>query len=123
MATPHRTKQISLRFPLPLLSQVKSQADAKQQAIADWILSVISRELVEVKNESDLNESDTEGEHKLQSQSQSKSQSKPQSELVSYIDDYVQSYVQSYLKKCLEPIYLQISEVNELRLQLGESRA
>jgi|GEM_PF-776180 hypothetical protein len=114
MATPHRTKQISLRFPLPLLSQVKSQADAKQQAIADWILSVISREVEEVKSESDPEE-----EHKSQSQ--------PQSELVSYIDDYVQSYVQTYvqnyLKKCLEPIYLQVSEIKELRLQLGEFKA
>lgn len=117
MATPHRTKHISLRFPLPLLSQVKSQADAKQQAIADWILSVISREVEEVKSESDPKE-----EHKSQSQP-----SQPQSELVSYIDDYVQSYVQTYvqnyLKKCLEPIYLQVSEIKELRLQLGEFKA
>ncbi len=44
MATPHRTKQVNLRFPLPLLSQIKSQADAKQQPIADWILAVVSRE-------------------------------------------------------------------------------
>ena len=106
MATPHRTKQISLRFPLPLLSQVKSLADAKQQAIADWILAVISHEL-EVKATS-------------HSQEEHKSQSEPQSELVSYVDSYVESCVQSYLKKCLEPMYSQISE---LRLQLGESRA
>jgi hypothetical protein len=45
MATPHRTKQINLRLPLPLLSLVKSEAEANQQAIADWILAAISREL------------------------------------------------------------------------------
>jgi hypothetical protein len=122
MATPHRTKQISLRFPLPLLSQVKSLADAKQQAIADWILATISREL-EVKAESNV-----QANHQIQDdQSKSETQSPPQSELVSYIDDYVQSYVQkyvqSYLKKCLEPIYLQVSEISELRLQLGEFKA
>jgi hypothetical protein len=110
MATPLRTKQISLRFPLPLLSQVKSQADAKQQAIADWILAAISRELKLKDEPADLEEAH-------------KSQSQPQSELVSYIDEYVQSYVQTYLKKCLEPIYLQVSEINELRLQLGEFKA
>ncbi len=44
MATSHRTKQVNLRFPLPLLSQIKSQADARQQPIADWILAIVSRE-------------------------------------------------------------------------------
>ena len=44
MATTHRTKQVNLRFPLPLLSQIKTKADAQQQAIADWILAAVSRE-------------------------------------------------------------------------------
>lgn len=93
MATPHRTKQVNLRFPLPLLSQIKSQADAQQQAIADWILIVVSREFA----------SESTAEKILES-----TPFTLQPELLAYIEN------------CLAPLH---SQINELRTQLGESRA
>ncbi|PZO44536.1 MAG: hypothetical protein DCF19_01965 [Pseudanabaena frigida] len=93
MATPHRTKQVNLRFPLPLLSQIKSQADAKQQAIADWILAVVSREFTpEATPES----------------SAETSQFTLHPDLLAYVES------------CLNPLQSQIAE---LRTQLGESKA
>ena len=97
MATPHRTKQVNLRFPLPLLSQIKSKADQQQQAIADWILAVISREFG--------------AEILLESTSEKTATSTPfilPPELLAYVEN------------CLAPLHFQISE---LRTQLGESRA
>jgi hypothetical protein len=95
MATPHRTKQVNLRFPLPLLSQIKSQADAKQQAIADWILAVVSRE--------------------FETQSESNPETTP--EPVPFI---LHPELLTYVENCLAPLHSQISE---LRTQLGESKA
>ena len=93
MATPHRTKQVNLRFPLPLLSQIKTQADAKQQAIADWILTVVSREF----------EPETIPEKALET------------------DPFtLHPEILTYVENCLAPLHAQISE---LRMQLGESRA
>ncbi len=92
MATPHRTKQVNLRFPLPLLSQIKTKADAKQQAIADWILAVVGREF----------EPET---------TPAKSDSAP------YV---LHPEILAHVEKCLSPLHTQISE---LRLQLGESKA
>jgi hypothetical protein len=93
MATPHRTKQVNLRFPLPLLSQIKIKADAKQQAIADWILAVVSREfepepILEISPEP----------------------------TVFILHPELLIYVES----CLAPLHAQISE---MKMQLGESKA
>ncbi len=96
MATSHRTKQLSLRFPLPLLSQIKSQADAQQQAISDWILALVSRE---VESQSD----DVNSSPDVAKQS-----SILTPELLAYINE------------ALTPLQSQIAE---LRTQLGESRA
>lgn len=95
MATPHRTKQVNLRFPLPLLSQIKTQADAKQQAIADWILAVVSREF-EQKPETSPETSPEQAPFILHP------------ELLIYVEN------------CLAPLH---SQIGELRMQLGESRA
>jgi hypothetical protein len=97
MATPHRTKQVNLRFPLPLLSQIKTKADAKQQAIADWILAVVSREF----------EPEPIPE---------KSAANP-SEPVTFI---LHPELLTYVENCLAPLHAQISE---MRMQLGESKA
>lgn len=95
MATPHRTKQVNLRFPLPLLSQIKSQADAKQQAIADWILAVVSREFAP----------DPE----------------PVIEKVTEPTPFIlHPELSAYVESCLAPL---LSQIGELRTQLGESRA
>jgi len=93
MATPHRTKQVNLRFPLPLLSQIKSQADAQQQAIADWILTVVSREFASESTAEKISEPTSFTLHP---------------ELLVYVEN------------CLAPLH---SQINELRTQLGESRA
>ncbi|WP_103669216.1 hypothetical protein [Pseudanabaena sp. BC1403] len=93
MATPHRTKQVNLRFPLPLLSQIKTQADAKQQAIADWILTVVSREF----------EPETIPEKSLET-----------------APFTLHPEILTYVENCLAPLHAQISE---LRMQLGESKA
>ncbi len=93
MATPHRTKQVNLRFPLPLLSQIKTKADAKQQAIADWILAVVSREF----------------EPELIPE-------KPP-EPTPFI---LHPDLLTYVEKCLAPLHAQVSE---MRMQLGESKA
>ncbi|OIP78325.1 MAG: hypothetical protein AUK48_01895 [Oscillatoriales cyanobacterium CG2_30_44_21] len=100
MAINHRTKQISVRLPLPLLSQIKSQADTKQQAIADWIVEFVSRE---------LQSSDTP----------------PTVEPVPPRSTepapfFLHPELSSYVESCLSPLHLQI---NELRTKLGESRA
>jgi hypothetical protein len=95
MATPHRTKQVNLRFPLPLLSQIKSQADAKQQAIADWILAVVSREFAQ--------ESET-----ITEKSTEPTPFVLHPDLVTYVDN------------CLAPL---LAQIGELRTELGESRA
>ena len=95
MATPHRTKQVNLRFPLPLLSQIKSQADAKQQAIADWILVIVSREF----------------------ETQSERKTEPTPESVPFI---LHPELLTYVESCLAPLY---SQIIELRTQLGESKA
>ncbi|ELS32173.1 MULTISPECIES: hypothetical protein [Pseudanabaena] len=100
MATPHRTKQVNLRFPLPLLSQIKSQADAKQQAIADWILAVVSREFVPAAEPSPEPE-----------------QSVVESETAPFT---LHPELLTYVESSLAPLYSQISE---LRTQLGESKA
>ena len=81
MATPHRTKQVNLRFPLPLLSQIKSQADAKQQPIADWILAVVSREL------------------------------SPESIPVELTPVVLHPEILTYIENCLTPLHLQISDL------------
>jgi len=94
MATPHRTKQVNLRFPLPLLSQIKTKADAKQQAIADWILAVVSREF-----ESETIPAPEEAEPK---------------------PFVLPPEILAYVGNCLAPLHAQISE---LRTQLGESKA
>ena len=96
MATSHRTKQLSLRFPLPLLSQIKSQADAQQQAVSDWILDLVSREF---ESESDAANS---------SPDTAKQPSVLTPELLTYINE------------ALVPLQ---SQIGELRTQLGESRA
>jgi hypothetical protein len=93
MATPHRTKQVNLRFPLPLLSQIKTKADAKQQAIADWILAVVNREF----------EPEPIPE-------------KPPEPAPFILHPELLSYVEN----CLAPLNAQISE---LRMHLGESKA
>jgi hypothetical protein len=94
MATPHRTKQVNLRFPLPLLSQIKTKADAQQQAIADWILAAVSRE-VESVSENAKNSPET--------------------------DAFVlHPELLEYVKNCLAPLQ---SEIVELRTALGESAA
>lgn len=95
MATPHRTKQVNLRFPLPLLSQIKSQADAKQQAIADWILAIVSRE--------------------FESQPESAETNAPEP-----VPFTLHPELLNYVENCLAPLHSQISE---LRIQLGESKA
>lgn len=101
MATPLRTKQVNLRFPLPLLSQIKSKADAKQQAIADWILAIVSNEFEpEKSSETQLN----------------KNQSNNQ-ESVPLI---LHPELLEYIKTCLDPLH---SQIIELRAQLGESKA
>ena len=96
MATPHRTKQVNLRFPLPLLSQIKAKADAKQQAIADWILATISREF-----EPEL--------------STDKENQAPES--TPFI---LHPELLAYMEQCLSPLH---SQIDELRTQLGESVA
>ncbi|MFZ4730731.1 MAG: hypothetical protein ACOYMQ_18985 [Pseudanabaena sp.] len=93
MATPHRTKQVNLRFPLPLLSQIKTQADAKQQAIADWILTVISREFEPEPIPEKLPEP---------------------APFILHPD------ILTYVENCLAPLHAQISE---MKMQLGESKA
>ncbi|MBD2189546.1 hypothetical protein [Pseudanabaena mucicola] len=97
MATPHRTKQVNLRFPLPLLSQIKSQADAKQQAIADWIVAVVSREF--------------DPKPDVAPSSEQESASAP---FVLHPD------LLAYVESCLAPLH---SQIGELRTQLGESKA
>jgi hypothetical protein len=93
MATPLRTKQVNLRFPLPLLSQIKSQADAKQMPIADWILATICNEFaLEPIVEKSL-------------------------EPAPFI---LHPEFLTYIESCLAPLHSQISE---LRTQLGESKA
>ena len=95
MATPHRTKQVNLRFPLPLLSQIKTKADANQQAIADWILAVVSRE--------------------FESKPETPTEISP--EKTPFI---LHPELLTYVESCLAPLH---SQINELRMQLGESRA
>lgn len=97
MATPHRTKQVNLRFPLPLLSQIKSKADAKQQAIADWILAVVSRE--------------------FSPEATPEPETKASPEPTSFV---LHPDILAYVDNCLAPLQLQIVE---LRTQLGESKA
>jgi hypothetical protein len=97
MPTPHRTKQVNLRFPLPLLSQIKIKADDKQQAIADWILTVVSREF----------------------------EPEPIPEISPEISSEPTPFILhpdllTYVESCLAPLYSQISD---LRMQLGESKA
>lgn len=99
MATPHRTKQVNLRFPLPLLSQIKTQADAKQQAIADWILALVSREF----------------EPKPETSPETSPEISP--EKTPFI---LHPELLTYVENCLAPLH---SQINELRMQLGESRA
>ncbi|PZU97368.1 MAG: hypothetical protein DCE90_07385 [Pseudanabaena sp.] len=100
MATHHRTKQVSVRLPLPLLSQIKSQADTKQQAIADWILEVVDRELRSSSNE------------QLGEQAQQRT-----TEPTPF---FLHPELLSYVESCISPLHLQI---NELRTTLGESKA
>jgi hypothetical protein len=97
MAIPHRTKQVNLRFPLPLLSQIKSEADAKQQAIADWIVAAISRELEPERS------------------TQKSPESIPASDPFVLHPEFL-----AYIENCLAPLHTQISE---LRMQMGESKA
>jgi hypothetical protein len=95
MATPHRTKQVNLRFPLPLLSQIKTQADAKQQAIADWILAVVSREF--------------------------EPEPEPRQEISPEPTAFIlHPELLTYVESCLAPLHAQISE---MKMQLGESKA
>jgi hypothetical protein len=96
MATHDRTKQVSVRLPLPLLSQIRSQADIKRQEIADWILEVVSRE---------LQSGDAE---KVQEKSTEPASFSLHPELLNYVES------------CISPLHLQISE---LRIKLGESKA
>ena len=96
MATTHRTKQVNLRFPLPLLSQIKTKADAQQQAIADWILAAVSREF----------EPEATPE-----------QGKNSPEMESFV---LHPELLEYVKNCLAPLQ---SEIVELRTALGESAA
>lgn len=98
MATPHRTKQVNLRFPLPLLSQIKSQADAKQQAIADWILAVVSREFAPEPT----------------------TDAKPEAAPPEPAPFVLHPELAAYVESCLAPLQ---SQVVELRTQLGESNA
>ena len=103
MATPLRTKQVNLRFPLPLLSQIKSKADAKQQAIADWILAIVSREFDPEKSSEPISNNNQVN------QTQTNQEPSPfifHPELLEYI------------KSCLDPLQ---SEIIELRTQMGES--
>jgi hypothetical protein len=97
MATSHRTKQINLRFPLPLLSQIKSKADAQQQAIADWILAVVSREIAP--------------EPAIAKTAQETLEPTP---FVLHPD------LLAYVANCLAPLQ---SQIGELRTQMGESKA
>ncbi|MBD2178239.1 hypothetical protein H6F42_15075 [Pseudanabaena sp. FACHB-1998] len=98
MATPHRTKQVNLRFPLPLLSQIKTKADAKQQAIADWILEIVSREF-----------------------EPEPSSATPQEERGAATTPFVlHPEFLAYVEQCLSPLH---SQIIELRTQLGESVA
>ena len=97
MATPLRTKQVNLRFPLPLLSQIKTKADAKQQAIADWILALVSQE--------------------FESQPIPETSPEKSSEPTPFI---LHPDLLTYVENCLAPLHSQISE---LRMQLGESKA
>jgi hypothetical protein len=94
MATTHRTKQVNLRFPLPLLSQIKTKADAQQQAIADWILAAVSREFEPASDEI-----------------------KNSPEADSFI---LHPELLEYIQNCLAPLQ---SEITELRTSLGESAA
>ena len=96
MATTHRTKQVNLRFPLPLLSQIKTKADAQQQAIADWILAAVSREF----------EPEATPE-----------QAKNSPEVDTFV---LHPELLEYVKNCLAPLQ---SEIVELRTALGESAA
>lgn len=97
MVTHHRTKQVSVRLPLPLLSQIKSQADTKQQAIADWILEVVSRELQSSDTDDQVQEKSAEP-----------------------TPFFLHPELLSYVESCISPLHLQI---NELRTKLGESKA
>ena len=98
MATPHRTKQVNLRFPLPLLSQIKTKADAQQQAIADWILAAVSREFEQAPVSEKVSD-----------------QVSPETDAFVLHPELLE-----YVKNCLAPLQ---SEINELRTSLGESAA
>jgi hypothetical protein len=104
MATPHRTKQVNLRFPLPLLSQIKTKADAQQQAIADWILAAVSREF----EQAPVSE-------KVFDQVSEKAKNSPEADAFVLHPELLE-----YVKNCLAPLQ---SEINELRTSLGESAA
>jgi cell division septum initiation protein DivIVA len=96
MATTHRTKQVNLRFPLPLLSQIKTKADAQQQAIADWILAAVSREF---------------------EPAETSEQTKNSPEVETFV---LHPELLEYIQNCLAPLQ---SEITELRTALGESAA
>ena len=102
MATPLRTKQVNLRFPLPLLSQIKSKADAKQQAIADWILAIVSREFDPEKSSEPL--------HNQNQANQNQANQAP-SPFIFHPE------LLEYIKSCLDPLQ---SEIIALRTQMGE---
>ena len=97
MATPLRTKQVNLRFPLPLLSQIKSKADAKQQAIADWILALVSREFDPEKSSAPI----------------------PNNNQINQAPSpfIFHPELLEYIKSCLDPLQ---SEIIALRTQMGE---
>ena len=95
MATSHRTKQLSLRLPLPLLSQIKSQADAQDQAVSDWILALVSREFA--------SETDADSSPDVAKQAA-----------------ILTPELMAYIAEALTPLQ---SQIGELRMQLGESRA
>ncbi len=102
MATPLRTKQVNLRFPLPLLSQIKSKADAKQQAIADWILAIVSREFDPEKSSEPLPN---------QNQANQNQANQAPSPFIFHPE------LLEYIKSCLDPLQ---SEIIALRTQMGE---
>ena len=107
MATPLRTKQVNLRFPLPLLSQIKSKADAKQQAIADWILAIVSREFDPEKSSEPIHNQNQANQNQA-NQNQANQAPSPfifHPELLEYI------------KSCLDPLQ---SEIIALRTKMGE---
>ncbi|MDX2256314.1 MAG: hypothetical protein NW214_12430 [Pseudanabaenaceae cyanobacterium bins.39] len=130
MATPHRTKQISLRLPLPLLSLVKSEADANQQAIADWILTAISREL-EPQTSTDL-VTEPQLSPSLMEQLEGFVSNYINQNIHQSLHEYLQQNIGQYLgqpnqqsgdqniRNALEPMQ---QEIGELRTRLGECRA